>query len=286
LQLHGYTYDVQLQMAGDVFGFCKSLGCGRAIIQFQRRKLQPADSFTVNLIYTPDRDIQPHLSSPNGARAARLSTVLWYVSQARRYPTFDFWWSARNEQERSAALSDALDAIEQYGLPWLENPAAARPWEMPLQRSAEFFEAVQANLLSELRPLGYEWQCQSLSGATAYCYFDKRLPDGSYALIEFQPIYSLDPDRFTFDVRLQRRGDANPLTFSGDYADWRSASLAQLLAQTRSCQLLEQLALEDVKALLWHYADRAALDVQLQDAARQIKRLGLAWVEQSLWPLK
>ena len=286
LQAHGYTYDARLQADDEVFGFCKSLDKGQAIVQFQRRQSLAAESFTVNLIYTPARKIQPRRLDADGARAARLSTVLWFVHQARRYPTFDYWWNARDEQERSTALADAIAAIEQYGLPWLENPGAARPWEMPIQRSAEFVEAVQANLLAKLQPLGYRWHCQSLSGVVAYCYFSKRLSEGCYALIEFQPIYSLDPDKFSFDVRLQRRGAADPLSFGGDYAEWRSASLAQLVAQTHGRRSLEQLAVDDVKTLLWHYADRAELDVQLQDALLQIKQLGLAWIEQSLQPLK
>ncbi len=276
LQEYGYTYDARLQADDEVFGFSKSLDQGQAVIQFQRRQPLTIDSFTVNLIYF----------SGNGTRAARLSTVLWFVHQARRYPAFDYWWSARDEQERRAALSDAAAALEQYGLPWLENPDAACPWEMPAQRGAEFVEAVQGHVLPELQQAGYRWQCQSLSGAIPYCYFSKHLSDGSYALIELQPIYSLDPDKFSFDVRLQRRGDANPLSFSGDYAEWRSASLAQLVAQAHGGHSLERLAVDDVKTLLWHYADRAELDAQLQDAVQQIKRVGLAWVERSLGPLK
>ena len=157
--------------------------------------------------------------------------MLWFVHGIRAdYPTFDYWWSARNEQERSAALLDAIDAIEQYGMPWLENPDAARPWEMPVQRNAEFVAAVQATLLPEIATTGLSagmpisvWRSSRIVILTSAC------SDGTYALIELQPIYSLDPDEFNFDVRLQRRGDADPLAFSGDYAQWRSVSLAQLV---------------------------------------------------------
>ncbi len=59
------------------------------------------------------------------------------------------------------------------------------------------------------------------------------MPDGTFALIELQAIYSLDPGEFNFDVRLQRRADGDPLDFDGDYGQWRSVSLAQLVWQAR-----------------------------------------------------
>jgi hypothetical protein len=120
-----------------------------------------------------------------------------------------------------------------------------------------------------------------LAGDLPYYYFSKALPDGSYALIELQAIYSLDPSEFYFDVRLQRRADSDPLAFGGDYTDWRSVSLTQLVWQTQGGAPFDQLSVSEVKTLFWHYRDRAELDTQLLAALAQIKKIGQGWVEQA-----
>jgi hypothetical protein len=107
------------------------------------------------------------------------------------------------------------------------------------------------------------------------------MPDGTFALIELQSIYSLDPSEFYFDVRLQRRGDSDPLEFNGDYGQWRSMSLAHLAWRARGGAPLDQLSVSEVKTLFWHYRDRAELEVQLSDAFEQIRQIGCVWVEQA-----
>lgn len=107
------------------------------------------------------------------------------------------------------------------------------------------------------------------------------MPDGTFAFIELQSIYSLDPGEFNFDVRLQRRGDRDPLAFNGNYGHWRCISLAQLVWQARGGGSLDRLSVSEVKTLFWHYRDRAELDAQLRDALAQIKQIGCAWVEQT-----
>jgi hypothetical protein len=181
----------------------------------------------------------------------------------------------------AAALWDAAEKIEQCGVPWIESLDAPRPWEMPVSHADEFGGAVQAVMAREMEQLGYRLERQSLVGDLPYCYFSKALPDGTYALIELQAIYSLDPGEFNFDVRLQRRADNDPLAFAGNYGHWRSISLAQLVWQARGGQPLDRLSVSDVKTLFWHYRDRAELDVQLRDALEQIEQIGCAWLEQA-----
>lgn len=282
LKALGYAYDARLRVEDELFGFCKPLGHDvQAVIQFQRQSGVTTDNFTVNLIRTQASEIQPRQYDAGAeAHAARLGYVLWYVYGLRDYPTSDWWWTMSDAAQHEAALRDAAEKIVRYGVPWLEDSAAPKPWEMPLQRVDEFSAAVQAVMALEMERLGYWLKQQSLPGDLPYCYFSKAMPDGTYALIELQAIYSLDPGEFIFDVRLQRKADDDPLAFNGDYQHWRSISLAQLVWQVRGPVPLEGLAVTSVTDLFWHYRDRAELDAQLVDALDQIKQIGCDWVEQ------
>lgn len=277
LQPLGYAYDARRRLGHELSGFTKPLADNaQAVIQFQRQDRSAPDRFTVNLICARSVAL-----SAARTRAARLGYVLWYVHDLRVYPAPDFWWTAADAAQREAALIDAADQIERYGVPWVEDPAAPRPWEMPVHRTGEFCAAVRAVLGPALEDLGYRMAQQSLPGDLPYCYFVKRRPDGSFALIEPQAIYSLSPGEFNFDVRLQRRADGDPLAFNGNYGHGRSISLAQLVWQTRDGAPLDRLSIGEVQSLFWHYRDRAELDAQLREALDQIAHIGRAWVEHS-----
>ena len=283
LALARYRYDPRLRLENDLYGFRKELGDEvHAIIQFRHRAEAAQNHFTIDLFTVRAGEIQPRLyGGYPGARGARLSYVMWFVYGLRDYAVPDYWWVVLDAAYFPAALEEALGHVERYGIPWLEAADAVRPWEMPVQRAGEFGQAVQAVMAPEMERLGYRLEQQSLSGDLPYCYFSKSLADGTYALIELQAIYSLDPSGFNFDVRLQRKSDRDPLTFDGDYRHWRSISLAQLVWQTRGGAPLDRLSVAEVKSLFWHYRDRAELDAQLIDALEQIKRIGCAWIEQA-----
>jgi hypothetical protein len=279
----GYRYDPRLRLEDELYGFRKGLGDEvQAIVQFRHRAEAAQNDFTINLFTTRSGEIHPRLyGGYPEARGARLSYVMWFVHGLRDYAVPDYWWVVPDAAYFPAALEEALGHVLRYGIPWLEEAQARKPWEMPVQRAGEFAEAVQAVMAPELGRLGYQLEQQSLSGDLPYCYFRKLLPDGACALIELQAIYSLDPSEFNFDVRLQRKSDSDPLTFNGDYRHWRSISLAQLVWQARDSAPLDRLSVSEVKSLFWHYRDRAELDAQLLDALDQIKRLGCAWIEQA-----
>ena len=283
LQRLGYAYDAQLRVGDELFGFRKMLNQDtQVVIQFQRQADPVLDRFTVNVLRVPANEAHPRLFGAEvQMRAARLGYVLWYVYGLRDYPMSDYWWMASDSAQREAALLDAFEKITRYGVPWVEDPAAPKPWEMPVSCAEEFGAAVRAVMAHEMDRLGYRLECQSLPGNLPYCYFSKALSGGTYALIELQAIYSLDPGGFDFDVRLQRRVGSDPLAFDGNYGHWRSISLAQLVWQTRGGAPLDRLSVSDVKTLFWHYRDRAELDAQLIDALEQIKQIGCAWVEQA-----
>lgn len=269
----GYAYDARLRAADELFGFRKPLGADvHAIVQFQLRYGTP-ESFTVNLLRVKSGVIQPHLHDGYAeACGARLSTVLWYVTGLREYPVSDYWWPT-NE----AALRDAADKVAHYGVQWIEDPHAPKPWEMPAHRGHEFVEAVEVNLAPTMQRCGYRLAQQQLVGEVPYLYFVKELPDGTHGFVELQGVYSLDPREFQFDVRLQRRADENPLALSAQ----PGASLAQLVWQTRG-SALETATVAEAKTLLWRYANRAELDKQLREALTQIERIGLPWIDQAI----
>jgi len=233
-----------------------------AIVQFQMRSSTP-ESFTVNLLRT------------NAARydcGARLSTVLWYVNGLREFAASDYWWTTSE-----ANLQGAAAKVAQYGVQWIEDARAPKPWEMPAHDGHEFGEAVEQLLTPVLQRGGYRLIMQRLSGDVPYPYFVKDWPDGTHGFVELQNVYSLDPREFQFDVRLQRRVDENPLALSAR----PGVSLAQLVWQARGAAV-EALTVAEAKTVLWHYADRAGLDAQLRDAAAQIERIGLPWIERAI----
>jgi hypothetical protein len=268
LAAYGYRPDVRLADGDELFGFIKPLGNDmQTIVQFQRRGVE----WTINLLRLKSGELGPHdYGGYSGALGARLSHVLWFVAAVRKGDNPDRWWTLDT-------LDAALDLLIDYGLPWLEDPHASKPWEMPANRWSEFAAAVLDIAGPELSAQGYRAATLSLAGRFPYPYFVKALPDGEFALIEFQSTYSLDPTQFSFDVRLQRKASANPLDFGGAYGAWRTASLGQLVWRARATAGM--FSIEDVKSLLWHYADRAELADRLREVLGHVSQIAYAWFE-------
>lgn len=269
----GYTYDGRLQVDDELFGFARPLGDDAyAIVQFQRHAHATNDEFTINLLRVKAPQLSPRVFEGYGrARGARLSYVLWFIHYLRIYPRSDHWWAATE-------IDDALEQLIAFGLPWLADEDSKKPWEMPAHDGAEFVAAVQAVVAPELTALGFRSAVQTLAGQFAYPYFVKPLSHGDFGLIEFQAAYSLDPDLFQFDVRLQRSATDDPLDFNGHYRDWRAASLGQLVWQSQHASDTP-ITVEAVKALLWRYADRAELADQLRAVVGHLRQIAPRWFE-------
>jgi hypothetical protein len=282
LKFLGYEYDPRLHVANEVCGFRKALGDDTyALIQFQQRVNAAQIEFTINLASARSAEIHPRIfGGYPAARGARLSYVLWFVHQLRDYAAPDYWWVI-SDGAHAPVVEEALDCLERYGVPWLEEPEVKKPWEMPLHHAGEFIEAARSIVAPGMERLGFQLKQQFLAGDQPYLYFSKELPGGLFGLIELQPIYSLDPQEFNFDVRLQCKPDGDPLSFSGTYHDWRSASLAQLVWQMHGGPALDTVNVDELKTLFWRYANRAELDAQLSDALVKIEQIGLPWLEQN-----
>ncbi len=267
----GYAHDARLS-EGELSGLSKPLGDDvNAIVQFQRRGVE----WTINLLRVKSAELEPHVyGGYAGALGARLSHVLWFVANVREGDGPDRWWTFDE-------LDAALDALIEYGLPWLEDPHAPKPWEMPANRWSEFTTAVLDIAGPELLAQGYRAATQTLAGHFPYPYFVKPLAGGDFALIEFQSTYSLDPTQFSFDVRLQRKASANPLDFGGAYGEWRAASLGQLV--WRTCHAVDEAwSVEAVKSVVWQYADRAELADRLREVLAHVPHIAQPWLEGDL----
>ncbi len=276
LKTHGYAYDERLRSDDELYGFGKPLGDDvQAIVQFQRHCDTTNSAFTINLIRTKTSEVEPRVyGGYAGSRGARLSSVLWFVYNLRLYPQPDQWWDGSE-----AGFDDALDQFERFGLAWIEDPQSPKPWEMPVHRGQEFADSVREIVGPELERSGYRPAVKPLAGNVPYPYFVKSTPDGMYAFVEMQSAYSLDPNEFTFDVRLQRKTSNDPFDFGGRYPQWRMASLGQLARRARHVDAMGDVPFEEAKSLLWHYADRNELIDQLRDALDKIKRIGITWLE-------
>ena len=279
LRAPGYEYDPALREEDMLFGLRKQLGDEvQSVIQFQLTRT--GDAFTVNLIRARSRDIQPRLyGGYDGALGGRLSHVVWFVHQLRIYSQPEHWWAAGSAAELEASLVDAVDQLKRYGLPWLEDPQARKPWEMPIHQGAEFRSALQRCVAPELDRLGYRSETQPLAWDYPYPYFVKPLAEDGLAFIEFRQIYSLDPDRFEFDVRLQRKWSRDPLDLAGSQGAGQCASLGQLLGQLQEAQAAAHHPIAAAKSLTWYYRNRSELEAQLLAALEQVKRHGIVWLE-------
>ena len=277
LAQRGYGYDARL-CNDEVLGFAKALGEDvHAIVQFQQRRAE----WTINLLRVKSAEVGAHVyDGYAGALGARLGHVLWFIANVRDGGQPDRWWATDE-------IEAALELLIEHGLPWLEDPHATKPWEMPAQRWAEFAAAVLDIAGPELLAQGYQAATQTLAGRFPYPYFVKPLAGGEFALIEFQSTYSLDPTQFAFDVRLQRKQTDNPLDFGGAYGDWRAVSLGQLVWRTRwtdeearSVDAARSVAA--VKSRLWQYADRVELADRLREVLGYVPHIARPWLEGDL----
>jgi hypothetical protein len=279
LKAQGYEYDPALRDGDMLFGLRKQLGDDvQVVIQFQLTRT--GDAFTVNLIRAKTNDIQPRLyGGYEGALGGRLSHVLWFVHQLRTHSQSEHWWAAGSCEELQASLVDVVDQLKRYGIPWLEDPRARKPWEMPTHRGAEFRSALQLIVAPELDRLGYRLETQLLAWDYPYPYFVKPLVDDELAFIEFRQVYSLDPDRFEFDVRLQRKWSRDPLNVAESSTAGQQMSLGQLVWMAQGSPSAAQDSIAAAKSLTWYYRNRSELEAQLLAALEQVERHGIVWLE-------
>jgi hypothetical protein len=277
----GYEYDPNLREGDELFGFSKDLGDQiAALVQFQRKGGLSNDEFTVNLLRVKTAEVQPRVyGGYAGALGARLTHMLWYVHELRDYPASEYWWVSADRSGLEANLIDAVNQIERYGVAWIEDPNAPRPWEMPEYPADQFVEVLNQVVTPDLVRLGFRSDMHRLNGNFPYPYFVKPIGDRQYGIIEFQQVYSVDPKQLDFDVRLQRKATPDPLDFCGEQRDCANIPLGLLVRQLNASSLPEIHPV--LTPLWWTYSTRAELIDRMGDVLAKVKQVAIPWLEKS-----
>jgi len=274
LRAAGYEYDDALRDRDLMYGFRKPLGDDvHAIIFFQRQQYEErpvGHGFTVNLVRckTPN-PAQWHRGGYEGFLNERLPAVLWFVHGLRIYPYSDHWWTPAKEEEIEAQLADALDKLERYGIPWLEDPKSRIPG-MPEVRLAEFREALLKIASPELQQFGYRAiDCEDYP----FC-FGREVFDLTAFIVFVLGGNPPDFERLVFHVMLFRNKGSEP---SCDiYQGYEGAlyqSLGVLLWKRAG------LRIGPYRYIDWEYSSQKELERQLKDAVEKIKDYAIPWLE-------
>lgn len=271
LRAAGYEYDDALRDRDLMYGFRKHLGDDiYAIIFFERHQYEErpvGHGFTVSLVRCKTTNpAQWYRGSYEGFLNWRLPAVLWFIYGLRIYPYSDHWWTPAKEEEIKAQFADALDKLEGYGIPWLEDPKSRIP-EMPEARLAEFREALSKIVFPEVQQFGYQAvDCEDYP----FC-FGRKVFDDLTAFIVFV-LGGSPPDfeRLMFDVRLFRnRGNEPRYDLYQGYEGALYQSLGGLLWIKRGLQV----------GHFWEYSGQEELEKQLKDVVEKIKGYAIPWLE-------
>jgi hypothetical protein len=215
LTVLGYELDDTLQDRDIMFAYCKQLGNSRqAVIQFQRQQHEErayGSGFTVNLLRNNMEDPRPGRSH-EVELWSRLGEILWFVYDLRVYPSYDQWWVPTKTESLDEILVDAVDQLETYGIPWLEDPGSTSLGEIPLHHRKEFIAAQDNAITQRFEQLGYRFLPREFSVSS---YYVKELANGMYAFIEFWQIYNMQTEELGFDVVCKRKQGTNPDDMSG-----------------------------------------------------------------------
>lgn len=300
----GYEYDTRLKDRDILFGFSKRLGEQvYAIIEFQRHQCEEAPwgwGFRVNLIRSKTQNpTKWYQGQYSGYIYTSLSYLLWVEYNLRIYPKPDHWWEAATANEFETQLLDALDKIEQYGIPWLEDRQSKNPDYRDTIHWDEFEEALQNIVAPELELAGYKIREYARTKKRLHSYFTKHLWDNLNAFVVFQQIQSIDrPSQFSFDVLLFRKKTSDPFGINQSYLEedlqvplgrflW--AAYGVLIYPPELVEWKTVFREESGKLIpirepaprffKWECASRKELERRLKDALEKVKQYGIPWLE-------
>lgn len=273
LRMLGYQYEEALEDSGIRYGFRKNLIDDiYALVFFDLMdydELASSARFTVHLGRCKTRDLAHwHQGHYEGFISKRLSSVLYLVYGVGGRSYYDQFWVAQGQQQLEAAVQDALQKLEQYGIPWLENLESRMPG-ISEERLAQFRDTVERIAAHPLEGLGYRAvDCRPFGRVC----FGKRLPSDFIAFIAFElGSKSRDYKELVFRVSLFRNkgSEFNP-TINGES---RTELLGILLWQ--KCGLRKG----PYQYYDWEYSDQAELEAQLEDALEKVESVAVPWLE-------
>jgi hypothetical protein len=270
LAVLGYELDDSLQDRNLMFAYSKQLGNSRqAVIQFQREQHEErayGSGFTVNLIRNNLEDPRPGRSH-EVELWSRIGEILWFVYDLRLYPSQDKWWVPTKTESFEDVLIDAVDQLEAYGIPWLEDPESTPLGEIPLIFREEFIAAQENAITGRFEQLGYGFLHRENSVGS---YYVKELPNGIYAFVEFRQIYDLRTEELGFDVICKRKHGANPDELSGQDLYGTLGLILNFVFDLQS----------DVSPIItWRYRTQDELEKKLIEVMEDVEQYVIPWLE-------
>lgn len=270
LAVLGYELDESLQDRDLMFAYSKQLGNSRqAVIQFQREQHEErayGSGFTVNLIRNNLEDPRPG-KSHEVELWSRLGEILWFVYDLRVYPSSDKWWVPTKTESFEENLVDALNQLETYGIPWLEDLGSTSLGEIPLHHREELIAAQENAVKQRFEQLGYRFLHRENSIGS---YYVKELANGMYAFVEFWQIYNMQTEEFGFDVICKRKHGANPDELSGQDLDGTLALILNIVFDLPSAPS---------PITIWRYRTREELEEKMREVMEDVEQYAIPWLE-------
>lgn len=276
----GYLYDPQRSNSGWWQVFAKDLGDRlQAEICVQRHSSaneRPVGrGFTIHLyrVRLDDTDDQPYTVF-DGRIDIRMSAALWMALGLRLYPSYDHWWEPSSVTELKAALADALQKLDTYIIPWLEDPASRMPGILPAEEITRF----RATLDRIGRPQLERWGYVPTEARTRQEFlFVRRLRPDLSAFVDFMLGRSPDSPRPLFEILLQRNTGTELVDDPRD-KHLRQTHFNSYLAEIENWPIGNEAPKPYSR---WEYSDQVELENRLVDAVTQLGLHGIPWLEYS-----
>jgi hypothetical protein len=270
MEAQGYHYNIGLREKDILYGFSKELDESiRTIVQFQRKQEDERASglgFTVNLIRQKEDQYGDKVPY-DGYLWARLGEVLWFVYNQSIYPSYNQWWISESIDDIEDMFFDVVKRLEQYGIPWLEDPNSKQIGDISAYNKEQFQQVIISVVSPPLEKLGY----RRIIRQDRSSYYVKELPFGMYTFIEFSQNTHIDRPGLGFDVILQRKSIDNPDNFSQGQDLYGTLSLIMNVALK-----IDRFPFPN---FTWEYKDRKDLVKKVKEVLNDLHLHAIPWLE-------
>jgi hypothetical protein len=283
----GYTYDLQLQKDGRLFGFSREVMlpatgpvCCKVVFQRYRRQ---GIQFTIDLYRDRTREgRQPEDVAYEGRIHSTLQEVLVKDARLPQYKNTYFWWNIPNERDAKAlqaVIADAVNAIVNYGIPWLEDESNSGA--LGAEHYQALTKAIEEIVAPRMREAGYELTYQPGRYTDRLPHFTKRVTEYLVARVEFLlgKLWFSPDSPPVFSVLLSRRLDPTaPAAMQNDYSQYEVAEQLNQLLVRKAYKF--NIPIKPVKEV---YGSFDELRDSLAYVAEVLVEHGVPWVETGRW---
>jgi hypothetical protein len=259
----GYLYDPSNSEEPVLLKFQKSLAADViSAIEFQRHTYEEETEgfdFRVNLHRSNLKD-----PSYEGSLSGQLFQVLRYVYQLEDAGDDNHWFVVHEPTDFEVKLNEALDYLQRYGIPWLEDPDSRGFTHIPRQLRVKFHDNLSRIGLPRLAELGYEFEARQ----NLYVFhFHKRLANERHAHIRVQLLAKMSLVGSGFYIWLLRNGSSDPLD---DNTQDLYCDLGGVVMRRRE---------KPSDFLEWTFDDSEEMVIGLNNAVNMIVEVGIPWLE-------